>query len=155
LTGLPIEQHAYQLDNSTAITSTFSHYRVNSVSNLQSAAPSATQCLQLNPVWSGGAAWPTLTPNPYACSGVVVPYQYDYEPYQWDLDGTRLPMTVVSTAVDGFGNPTTVTATTVDPTYTATGYSRTTTNTYKNDPTNWWIGRLTKSAVQSVRPASN
>jgi len=35
---------------------------------------------------------------------------------------------------------------------TPDGYSKTTTNTYTNDATNWYLGRLTGASVTSTTP---
>jgi hypothetical protein len=64
-----------------------------------------------------------------------------------DLNGAALP-TVTSTysGYDLYGNVGTVTVSTGD------GYSKVTTNTYTNDVTNWFLGRLTRSTVLSTIP---
>ncbi len=84
----------------------------------------------------------------------------------WDLDGTPLPQSRSSSNVDCYGNPLNITSeiltgspwTVWDATITpgaVTGYSKTTTNEYVNDPgANWWIGRLKKSVVTSNKPAN-
>lgn len=55
---------------------------------------------------------------------------------------------------DSFGNPTSIVIAHVNADNTATGYSKTTTNTYVNDTVSWhWIlGRLTTSTVTSTTP---
>jgi hypothetical protein len=63
-----------------------------------------------------------------------------------DLNGAALPAITTATQYDGFGNPTLISASTPD------GHSRTTTNTYVNNPLNWLLGRLTRSTVQSTSP---
>jgi Salmonella virulence plasmid 65kDa B protein/Insecticide toxin TcdB middle/N-terminal region/FG-GAP-like repeat len=66
-----------------------------------------------------------------------------------DLDGTALP-TVTTTYgqnYDAYNNPTLVVVSTPD------GYSKTTSNTYNNDTTNWFLGRLTQAQVTSTTPA--
>jgi hypothetical protein len=35
---------------------------------------------------------------------------------------------------------------------TPDGFSKTTSNTYTNDPTTWYLGRLTRATVTSVAP---
>jgi hypothetical protein len=64
-----------------------------------------------------------------------------------DLNAAPLP-TVTTTMQygDGFGNATSVVVSTGD------GYSKTTTNVYNNDTTNWLLGRLKNSTVQSTIP---
>lgn len=70
----------------------------------------------------------------------------------WELpasgtsNGTALPTVTTSYQYDAYGNATRVGVSTGD------GYSKTTTNTYTNDVTNWFLGRLTRAVVQSVTP---
>jgi Insecticide toxin TcdB middle/N-terminal region len=63
-----------------------------------------------------------------------------------DLDGSALPTVTTSNQYDGLGNATQIVVSTPD------GFSRTTTNTYTNDTTNWYLGRLTQSSVMGVSP---
>ena len=64
-----------------------------------------------------------------------------------DLNGAVLPTVTTTSVYDAYGNPTSIVASTGD------GYSKTTTNTYATpDTVNWFIGRLTRSAVTSVMP---
>ena len=63
-----------------------------------------------------------------------------------DLNGTVLPTVTTTTQYDLFGNATNVAVSTGD------GYSKTTTNVYNNDATNWLLGRLKSSSVQSTTP---
>jgi uncharacterized repeat protein (TIGR01451 family) len=64
----------------------------------------------------------------------------------YDLDGSAIPPVTTSYQYDAFGNATQVVASTPD------GYSKTTTNTYTNDTTNWLLGRLTGATVLSQIP---
>jgi hypothetical protein len=63
-----------------------------------------------------------------------------------DLNGAVLPTVTTTASYDNFGNATSVVVSTGD------GYSKTTTNTFANDVANWFLGRLTRSTVQSVTP---
>jgi hypothetical protein len=63
-----------------------------------------------------------------------------------DLDGSVLPTVTTSNQYDSYGNATQVVVSTSD------GYSKTTLNTYTNDPTLWYLGRLTRATVTSQRP---
>ncbi|WP_253707510.1 FG-GAP-like repeat-containing protein [Bradyrhizobium sp. WD16] len=63
-----------------------------------------------------------------------------------DLDGTALPTVTTGYQYDSYGNPTQVSASTSD------GFSKTTVNTYANDTTNWYLGRLIGAAVTSSTP---
>src|SRR5262249_24919639 len=63
-----------------------------------------------------------------------------------DLDGTALPAVTTDNKYDAYGNATQVVSSTSD------DFSKTTTNTYTNDTTNWYLGRLTRSAVTGVAP---
>ena len=63
-----------------------------------------------------------------------------------DLDGSKIPTETTSYQYDTYGNATQVAVSTPD------GFSKTTANTYTNDATNWFLGRLTAAAVTSVSP---
>jgi hypothetical protein len=60
-----------------------------------------------------------------------------------DLNGAALPTVTTTTSFDSFGNAQSITV-------SSPGFSKTTTNTYTNDTTNWLLGRLTKSVVAST-----
>jgi phage-related protein len=71
----------------------------------------------------------------------------------YDLNGRALPSVTTTTSYDChstptacYGNATQITVSTGD------GYSKTTTNTYNNDATNWHLGRLIRSTVTSTTP---
>jgi|GEM_PF-1373862 len=94
--------------------------------------------------------------NPSSGSACTVAAGNRYFPYlsqsvesSWDLNGSVLPVVTTSNAFDPYGNATQVTVSTPD------GYSKTTTSTYTNDTTNWFLGRLTRSTVQSTVPDSS
>ncbi len=61
-----------------------------------------------------------------------------------DTDGAPFPSVTTANTYDAYGNVLTSVASVSD------GSSRTTTNTYLNDTTNWFLGRLLTSSVQSV-----
>jgi hypothetical protein len=63
-----------------------------------------------------------------------------------DLNGAALPTVTTTTSYDAYGNATSVMVGTGD------GYSKTTTNTFSNDVASWFLGRLTRSSVQSTSP---
>jgi len=63
-----------------------------------------------------------------------------------DLDGTGLPTVTTTTGYDAYGNALSIAVSTGD------GNSKTTNSLYNNDTTNWFLGRLTRSAVTSVTP---
>lgn len=63
-----------------------------------------------------------------------------------DLDGTAVPTATTTYQYDAYSNATQVTVATSD------GYSKTTNNTYTNDTTNWFLGRLTASSVTAQAP---
>ncbi len=78
----------------------------------------------------------------------------------FDLDGTAMPTTTATYTYDcdgggtspcagttGFGNALTVKVSVSD------GSSKTTTNTYANDATYWYLGRLLTASTQSVVPS--
>jgi len=70
-----------------------------------------------------------------------------------DLDGTSLPTVNTSYVYDSFNNPTAVTVWTTIGT-TPDGYSKTTANSYTNDATNWFLGRLIQSQATSTAPSN-
>jgi RHS repeat-associated protein len=63
------------------------------------------------------------------------------ETKSYDLDGSHIATVMTEQYYDDYGNLTKATVTHDD------GYTETTTNTYHNDTTNWWLGRLTKAVV--------
>jgi hypothetical protein len=63
-----------------------------------------------------------------------------------DLDGSALPTVTTTNQYDAYLNATQVVVSTPD------GFSKTTTNTYANDVTNWYLGRLTRASVVNVAP---
>jgi hypothetical protein len=63
-----------------------------------------------------------------------------------DLDGTALPTVTSANQYDAYGNATQVVVSTPD------GFSKTTANTFTNDTTNWYLGRLIGATVTSVAP---
>ncbi|MBU6297683.1 MAG: VCBS repeat-containing protein, partial [Alphaproteobacteria bacterium] len=66
-----------------------------------------------------------------------------------DLDGTALPTVTTNYTYDSYGNALTISRSVSD------GSSQTTTNTYTNDTTNWILGQITSSNVQSIVGSSN
>jgi len=63
-----------------------------------------------------------------------------------DLDGSALPTVTTANQYDTYNNATQVAVSTPD------GFSKTTTNTFTNDATNWYLGRLTRASVANVAP---
>lgn len=63
-----------------------------------------------------------------------------------DLDGSALPTMTTSNLYDAYLNATQVVVSTPD------GFSKTTNNTYTNDTSNWFLGRLTAASVASQTP---
>ncbi|WP_316185376.1 FG-GAP-like repeat-containing protein [Bradyrhizobium sp. SZCCHNRI1003] len=63
-----------------------------------------------------------------------------------DLDGSALPTVTTTNQYDVYGNATQVLVSTSD------GFSKTTVNTYTNDTSLWYLGRLTRATVTSQRP---
>ena len=64
----------------------------------------------------------------------------------YELDSSLITTVTTTTGYDAYGNVTSLVVGTGD------GYSKTTTNTYTNDIANWFLGRLTRSTVQSTTP---
>ncbi len=63
-----------------------------------------------------------------------------------DLNSTAFPTVTSAYTYDGYGNPLTITVSTPD------GANRTTTNTYSNNITSWFLGRLLSATVASTTP---
>ena len=63
-----------------------------------------------------------------------------------DLDGSALPTVTTGNHYDDYLNATQVVVSTPD------GFSKTTSNTYINDPTYWYLGRLIRATVSNVAP---
>jgi hypothetical protein len=61
----------------------------------------------------------------------------------FDLNGATVPTTTTTYQYDGYGNATQVVSSTSD------GFSKTTSNTYSNDTSLWYLGRLTGASVIS------
>lgn len=71
-----------------------------------------------------------------------------------ELDGSLISSTTTSNLYDEYGNVTQITVAT-DGGYTSGGYTKTTVNTYDNNPANitqWFLGRLQRSDVTSYLP---
>jgi hypothetical protein len=86
------------------------------------------------------------SPCAVAAGNRYFPYSSQSIESSWDLNGAILPTLTTSQQFDTYGNAIQVTASTGD------GYSKTTTNTYQNDTSNWYLGRLLRSQVQSIAP---
>jgi hypothetical protein len=79
-------------------------------------------------------------------SNTNAPYQVSVSQtmaQSWDLDGTAMPTSATIYQYDSYGNPTNMTL-------TSDRLIQAVTNTYSNDTTNWFLGRLTNTTVQSV-----
>jgi len=63
-----------------------------------------------------------------------------------DLDGSALPTTTSAFTYDVYNNATQIAVSVSD------GSTKTTNNTFTNDATNWFLGRLTASSVTSTAP---
>ena len=63
-----------------------------------------------------------------------------------DLDGSPLPTTTSAFTYDAYNNATQIAVSISD------GSTKTTNNTFTNDTTNWFLGRLTASSVTSTAP---
>jgi len=92
--------------------------------------------------WSGG-------PSVSAASVSSAPYKVSLSQNVSsgsDLDGSALPTVTTANQYDAYLNATQVTVSTPD------GFSKTTTNTYTNDWSLWYLGRLTRATVANVAP---
>ncbi|RTL50144.1 MAG: hypothetical protein EKK46_13730, partial [Rhodocyclaceae bacterium] len=118
-----------------------------------------SQVKKTQPTAAGPSNQLSLVTNTYGCltpqtgTTCTVATGNRYFPYLsqsvesgWDLNGTVLLTVTTGNTFDGYGNATQVSVSTGD------GTSKTTTNTYNNDLTHWYLGRLLQSQVQSVTP---
>ena len=80
------------------------------------------------------------------------PYVSQSDQVNYDLNGAFVSRTSTSNVFDTYGNATSLVVTDKTQAGGATGYAKTTTNTYTNDTTNWFLGRLTRSTVLSTKP---
>ncbi|MGQ0687223.1 MAG: FG-GAP repeat domain-containing protein [Limnobacter sp.] len=88
---------------------------------------------------------------------IVIPYTVDSTTRQWEMtstsqQGSELPRKRTLITLDGFGNVTQMQEQTLNADGTASGYSRTTNNTYDSNAERARQGRLIKSAVTHVKP---
>ena len=74
------------------------------------------------------------------------PYVTQTDEYNYELDGSLVTHTTTGYQYDAYGNAVQVVVNSND------GYVKTTTNTYQNDTTNWYLGRLLRSSVTSTTP---
>jgi hypothetical protein len=98
-----------------------------------------------NAAGASSVSTPSITSAPYRVSLAESVVQSN------DIDtstqaAVALPTVTTSYQYDAYNNPTQVVVSTPD------GYSKTTTNTYTNDTTNWFLGRLTQAQVASTAP---
>ena len=79
-------------------------------------------------------------------TGPAFPYVSPSVSKTYDLNGGALLSTVTTTSsYDSYGNPTNIGVTTIDAGIDT--YTTTTVNTYTNDLTNWFLGRLTQAVA--------
>jgi RHS repeat-associated protein len=71
-----------------------------------------------------------------------------------DLNGIAMPTTTTDYTYDSFGNALTVNVAVYD-SGTSTTSHKYTTNTYNNDTTNWYLGRLATTSVESIVGSSD
>lgn len=80
-------------------------------------------------------------------------YPNQIEKRAWDLNGAGMPGSRVTNAsIDAYGNFGSVTTKTLNPDGSDSEFSKVVTSTYYNDPTRWYLGRLTKSVVVASGP---
>lgn len=93
------------------------------------------------------------TGNPSAApSNPGAPYQVSVSGTSadsWDLDGSWATSLGTSYQYNSYGNPTQIATSTQDGVSNAT-FLKTVTNTYDNDITHWFLGRLTNATVTST-----
>jgi len=87
-------------------------------------------------------------------TGTVFVYADSLTKKNYKLDGTLVSTVTTSNSYDNFGNPTTLVVDTSGLDYEGVmeTYTTATTNTYTNDETNWFLGRLTRADVTQTLP---
>lgn len=88
---------------------------------------------------------------------IVIPYVSQSTTRQWEMtatgqQGLELPRSRTSTTVDGWGNPTVIEEHTLNADGSASGYSRSTLNSYDTNAERARQGRLIRSVVTHVKP---
>jgi Salmonella virulence plasmid 65kDa B protein/Insecticide toxin TcdB middle/N-terminal region/FG-GAP-like repeat len=83
---------------------------------------------------------------------VLFPYISVTANDKYEIDGTKNTTTTSNTTYDSYGNATQLSSTIADSSPGGTGqtFTTTTTNTYTNDTTNWFLGRMTCAKAQST-----
>jgi hypothetical protein len=133
----------------------FLGFRMKNVTDLQTGGVHSTTYRQDYP-FVGQIASDTLSLNGVTLSSVSSDYtatalgstRYSVSLVQKvesgaDLDGTPLPSTTSTYQYDAYGNVTSLAQSSTD------GFSKTTVNTYANDASLWYLGRLTRATVTS------
>lgn len=101
--------------------------------------------------------------TPQACGSaalngqVVIPFASESTARQWEMtvtgqQGVELPRSRTTTTLDAHGNPLQIQEQTLNADGTASGYSRTTTNSYDSNAERARQGRLIQSTVTHVKP---
>lgn len=102
--------------------------------------------------WGPCTQWLTATQSGSA-NRRFFPYVDTADETAFELNGAFVNRAkTVNQFNDDYGNATSIAVTTFNSGGTATDYSKATTNTYANDATNWFLGRLTQSTVTSTTP---
>jgi len=88
-------------------------------------------------------------------TGTVFAYADSLTKKNYKLDGTLVSTVTTSNSYDNFGNPTSIVVDTSGLDYEGLmeTYTTATTNTYTNDETNWFLGRLTRADVTQTLPS--
>jgi hypothetical protein len=94
--------------------------------------------------------------DPDVCTVVAgkryFPYVSQSDEVVNDLNGAFINKSRTTNAFVIWGNATQIVVTTLNSDGTASGYTKTTTNTFTNDSTNWILGRLTRATLTSTTP---
>ena len=90
-------------------------------------------------------------------TGTLFTYANSVTKKNYKLDGTLVSTVTTSNSYDTFGNPTSITVNTSGLDYDGLmeSYITATTNSYTNDESNWFLGRLTRAEVTHTLPSGD
>ena len=88
-------------------------------------------------------------------TGTIFTYADTVSKKNYKLDGTLVSTVTTSNSYDTFGNPTSISVNTSGLDYDGLmeSYITATTNSYTNDESNWFLGRLTRAEVTHTLPS--
>lgn len=130
---------------------------VRSVQTFDNGTATTSDDVVLSEVASSFASIKTHTGTETVAShsGIVFAYADTLTKKNYKLDGTLVSTVTTTNEYDNFGNPTSIVVDTAGLDYEGVmeTYRTATTNTYTNDTSNWYLGRLTRAEVTQTLPS--